>query len=286
MRLVLATSGFAHPGGSESYLLTTGEQLERLGHSVTIRATELGAIAEEAESRGVRVVARGDGAAAGSRRDPRPGRAQRLRARGAVAFRAAGVPRLHGRLRLPAPAGPARRRQLRRDGLRARRGARPGAADVVRDDPAAASDRRQAVRAAPADRRASAPRGDPGQLPPGPAAGGADRGLGGSRRRMRARAGPVGAHARARAGDERGGHRRGQGAGDPGGDGVRAGRVRLRLRRARRMGDRGDVSGDGGGQLRRDGDRGRDRRPRARGRPRGLRRADGRRQPRSRGPPS
>jgi hypothetical protein len=60
MRIVLATSGLAHPGGSETYLLTTGEQLERLGHSVTIRATELGAVADEAESRGVRVVAPGD----------------------------------------------------------------------------------------------------------------------------------------------------------------------------------------------------------------------------------
>src|SRR5829696_2161620 len=59
MRVVLGTSGFAHPGGSESYMLITAQELERLGHEVWIRATELGPIAEEAEARGLRVAAAG-----------------------------------------------------------------------------------------------------------------------------------------------------------------------------------------------------------------------------------
>lgn len=59
MRLVLATTGFATPGGSETYILVVAEQLERLGHEATIRASELGPIAEEAEGRGIRVVSAG-----------------------------------------------------------------------------------------------------------------------------------------------------------------------------------------------------------------------------------
>jgi hypothetical protein len=60
MRLVLATTGFSHPGGSEGYLLVVGEQLERLGHDVTVRAQKLGAVAEEAARRGIRVAGSDD----------------------------------------------------------------------------------------------------------------------------------------------------------------------------------------------------------------------------------
>src|SRR3954465_3935528 len=60
MRVVLATSGFLNPGGSETYVLTVGEQLERLGHDVVGRAIDRGSVAEEAERRGVRVAAGDD----------------------------------------------------------------------------------------------------------------------------------------------------------------------------------------------------------------------------------
>lgn len=43
MRLVLATDGFCHIGGSETYLLTLAEQLQRLGHDVVIHAVKTGA---------------------------------------------------------------------------------------------------------------------------------------------------------------------------------------------------------------------------------------------------
>lgn len=57
MELVLGTHGFAGPGGSETYLLTLAEQLQRLGHGVTIFAIETGAMSEFAGSRGIRVAA-------------------------------------------------------------------------------------------------------------------------------------------------------------------------------------------------------------------------------------
>jgi hypothetical protein len=47
-------------GGTESYLLTTAEQLERLGHSVTVYAPQPGPMAEVAERRGVRVAVGAD----------------------------------------------------------------------------------------------------------------------------------------------------------------------------------------------------------------------------------
>jgi len=56
MRILLGTTGFAHPGGSETYLLTMAQQLERLGHDVVICAAELGAVAAAAEEAGLRVV--------------------------------------------------------------------------------------------------------------------------------------------------------------------------------------------------------------------------------------
>jgi hypothetical protein len=60
LRLVLATNRFAEIGGSETYLLTVAEQLMRLGHGVTIYATELGKMAELARERGVEVAAEED----------------------------------------------------------------------------------------------------------------------------------------------------------------------------------------------------------------------------------
>src|SRR3954469_11874224 len=55
MELVLS---FEHLGlgGTESYLLTTAEQLQRLGNSVTVYAPQPGPMAAVAERRGVRVA--------------------------------------------------------------------------------------------------------------------------------------------------------------------------------------------------------------------------------------
>lgn len=57
MRLVLATDGFCHIGGSETYLLTLAEQLQRLGHDVVIHAVKTGAVSELAVRRGLPVLA-------------------------------------------------------------------------------------------------------------------------------------------------------------------------------------------------------------------------------------
>ncbi|HEY8764351.1 MAG TPA: hypothetical protein VIM18_09175 [Solirubrobacteraceae bacterium] len=56
MELILGTSHFTAPGGSETYLLTVAEQLQRLGHAVMIFAFEVGEMAELARSRGLRVA--------------------------------------------------------------------------------------------------------------------------------------------------------------------------------------------------------------------------------------
>ncbi|HEU4598536.1 MAG TPA: hypothetical protein VFS26_02200 [Solirubrobacterales bacterium] len=55
MRLILASNHLGL-GGSESYLLTVAEQLERLGHETTLYTREPGAGADLARSRGFRVV--------------------------------------------------------------------------------------------------------------------------------------------------------------------------------------------------------------------------------------
>jgi hypothetical protein len=55
VRLILASNHLGL-GGSESYLLTIAEQLERLGHEVTLYGQELGGGADLARSRGLRVV--------------------------------------------------------------------------------------------------------------------------------------------------------------------------------------------------------------------------------------
>ena len=55
--MVLSAQRFASIGGAETYLLTVAEQLERLGHGVTIHAQELGEMGDEARARGLRVTA-------------------------------------------------------------------------------------------------------------------------------------------------------------------------------------------------------------------------------------
>lgn len=55
MRIVLATNRFGL-GGSESYLLTVAEQLDRLGHEVVVFTPEGGAGVEAAGARGIEVV--------------------------------------------------------------------------------------------------------------------------------------------------------------------------------------------------------------------------------------
>jgi hypothetical protein len=60
VRLLLATHSFSGFGGTETYLLTVAEQLERLGHHVTVLATHRGPMADFAASRGVRVMAADD----------------------------------------------------------------------------------------------------------------------------------------------------------------------------------------------------------------------------------
>ncbi len=57
MRLVLGTHHFSSLGGSETYLLTVAEQLQRLGHQVTVFASEVGEMAQVAHARGVVVSA-------------------------------------------------------------------------------------------------------------------------------------------------------------------------------------------------------------------------------------
>lgn len=58
LRVVVATSALAHPGGTETYALTVAHELRRLGHEPVLTATDLGAAAEEAERDGL-TVARG-----------------------------------------------------------------------------------------------------------------------------------------------------------------------------------------------------------------------------------
>ena len=56
MRLVLASQGWDVFGGSESYLLTVGEQLQRLGHDVVVRVPGPGEVSKIASDRGLRVA--------------------------------------------------------------------------------------------------------------------------------------------------------------------------------------------------------------------------------------
>ena len=56
MEVVLACQTFASIGGTQTYLLTVAEQLQRLGHGATILAEELGEMAAAARARGVDVA--------------------------------------------------------------------------------------------------------------------------------------------------------------------------------------------------------------------------------------
>ena len=56
MNVALATLGFASPGGSETYVLTVAEQLQRLGHEVTILAGETGPMSDFVADRGLTVT--------------------------------------------------------------------------------------------------------------------------------------------------------------------------------------------------------------------------------------
>lgn len=58
MRFVLSNFALAASGGSETYLLTVGHQLQRLGHDVVLYAHEVGPFADHARERGVEVVSR------------------------------------------------------------------------------------------------------------------------------------------------------------------------------------------------------------------------------------
>jgi hypothetical protein len=55
MEIVLATHGFETVGGSETYLLTVGEELQRLGHGVTIHSNTGGEMSDFAVHRGLNV---------------------------------------------------------------------------------------------------------------------------------------------------------------------------------------------------------------------------------------
>jgi hypothetical protein len=57
MRVVIGAFAFAHPGGTESYVMTVAHELRRIGHEPIVTAQELGEMADDAERRGI-VVAR------------------------------------------------------------------------------------------------------------------------------------------------------------------------------------------------------------------------------------
>lgn len=56
MELIVALSRLAEPGGPQTYSLTVGEELARLGHGVTLYARELGAMAQLARERALRAT--------------------------------------------------------------------------------------------------------------------------------------------------------------------------------------------------------------------------------------
>jgi hypothetical protein len=56
MELVLGTHNLAGAGGTETYILTVAEHLQRLGHGVTLFAFQQGQMAENGRSRGLQVA--------------------------------------------------------------------------------------------------------------------------------------------------------------------------------------------------------------------------------------
>ncbi len=61
MRIVLGTHSFDNVAGSETYLLTAAEHLQRLGHDVTVHALETGPVADLATGRGIPVASGDEG---------------------------------------------------------------------------------------------------------------------------------------------------------------------------------------------------------------------------------
>ena len=285
MRILLGTTGFAHPGGSETYLLTMAQQLERLGHDVVICAAELGAVAAAAEETGLRVVGAADevGAAPAAMLAQDAPTAYELAGRwpsAPLVFRACSD--VYDFQLPPEVPGVVACVVACTDRVADRVRATAATHEIVRLRHPVDVRRFQPLRPI---RGAPAARAHPRQLPRRRAARGADRRLGGGGRGVRAARAPGRGDARAGDRDERRRHRGRQGAGDHRGHGLRAGGVRLRLRGARRLGDGRQLRRAGGRQLRGDGD-GAGRRPGRAGRgPAGLRRGDGRRQPRPGGPP-
>jgi uncharacterized coiled-coil protein SlyX len=60
MRVLLTYENFDAFGGTETYLLTVAQQLERLGHDASIYTANAGAVAEFARAEGVRVLRRAE----------------------------------------------------------------------------------------------------------------------------------------------------------------------------------------------------------------------------------
>lgn len=56
MEIVLGTHHLIAFGGSDTYLVTVAEQLQRLGHEVSVHALEQGAMADHVRERGIRVA--------------------------------------------------------------------------------------------------------------------------------------------------------------------------------------------------------------------------------------
>ncbi len=155
MELVLSTQRLADTGGAQTYAITVGEHLARLGHSVTLYTRELGIMAEQARERALRVTAtaeelpsQADGVIAGVDR----GLGMELVARYP---RAARVFVVHGAddVHLPPPVPGAFAATIVLNDLHAARAAAcVGAGEVVR--------LRQ-----PVDLRRFSPRGTPGERP-------------------------------------------------------------------------------------------------------------------------
>ncbi|MDX6674405.1 MAG: hypothetical protein QOH11_1823, partial [Solirubrobacteraceae bacterium] len=59
MELVLGTQQLIGFGGSDTYLVTVAEQLQSLGHEVSVHAVDQGEAVEGARRRGVRVASAG-----------------------------------------------------------------------------------------------------------------------------------------------------------------------------------------------------------------------------------
>lgn len=56
VEIVLSTQELGHASGAATYLITVSEQLQRLGHGVTVFAMETGELADQARRRGLRVT--------------------------------------------------------------------------------------------------------------------------------------------------------------------------------------------------------------------------------------